>query len=144
VNSFEMEEQKTEFCQVDLSNCEDLYDKFYKITKSDAKSQCIPLALIPSHLLEKCKNEAPSSSLFLYNLPKKVNKDEILQLLHEVFPEEISDNTRVKVEILKGRLKGQGFLHLSSVEAATEIRDTLFGFPFQGKPMILQFSRAPS
>jgi len=43
----------------------------------------------------------------------------------------------VRIELLKGRLKGQGFIHLSSVELATKLKETLFGFPLLGKPLIV-------
>jgi hypothetical protein len=49
--------------------------------------------------------------------------------------------SEVTIELLKGRLKGQGFIHLSSIEVASHLKSTLFGFPLLGKPMIVVMSR---
>lgn len=137
VKNFELDEEKTEFFNVQLGNCDYLYDDF--LTEADIRSQCVPLESISANLLRKCKDEAPSASLYLYNLPKNCGKSEILQLLQQVFPKDLGE---VEVQILKGRLKGQGFLHLQTSEMAKRVKDTFFGFPLHGKPMILQFSKS--
>lgn len=134
--TFYIEEPQTEYCETDLNSFEDLYNNFDLPSKQEIKSQCMPLSSIPQNLLLKCKNEAPSSCLYLYNLPKKIEKNEIFQLLRSVFQSKDCSDL-VKLEILQGRLKGQGFLHVDSVQTATDIRETLFGFPLQGKPLIL-------
>lgn len=132
--NFLVEEPSTQYCYTDLR---ENYDEKLMISKEEIKSQCLPICSIPPNLLAKCKNQPPSSSLFLYNLPKKINEEEILKLLSYVFPSNRIDKNNIKIEILKGRLKGQGFLHFDSIQTASEIRDTLFGFPLQGKPLIL-------
>ena len=83
---FVVEEPQTEYCLTDLSKTEDLYDKEYSISKEEIKSQCLPLSSIPPNLLAKCKNEPPSTCLFLFNLPKKIQEAEILKLLSYFFP----------------------------------------------------------
>lgn len=139
LKKFEVEEPKTEYCETDMSTYK-VYESPERVKKYEIKAKCLPLNDIPKNLLAKCKNEEPSSSLFLFNLPKKISENEIFELLAGVLGEENAKKEKVKVDILKGRLKGQGFVHLDTVEEAVEVRDTLFGFPLQGKPMIVQYS----
>lgn len=107
------------------------------LSKEDIKTQCLPLDKIPHKILSKCKEEPPSKSLYLYNLPKSVSEDQVLKLIRHAFSNEYEMKRLSSLELLQGRLKGQGFLHLDSVERAAFIKDSLFGFPLLEKPLIL-------
>lgn len=135
LRNFSVEEPSTDYHQMDLSKPGNPYDEY--LNEVEIKSKCIPLSEIPSKLLKRCQEESPSSSLFLFNLPKKCLKSELLDLFSQVYPGQV-----VNLQLMDGKLRGQGFLHLASPLIATKIKSTFFGFPFKGKPMILQYSKS--
>jgi hypothetical protein len=130
---FFVDEPQTEYCPVDFSNIS--FDEY--LSEVEIKSQCISLNNIPEKLLQKCREEPPAASLFLFNLPKSCTQSELLALFQKVYPSE-----SLSLQLLEGKLKGQGFLHLGSPLIASKIKSTFFGFPLKGKPMILQYSKS--
>jgi len=46
------------------------------------------------------------------------------------------------VQVLSGRMKGQAFLHLDTVQRATLLRSALFGCVLEGRPLIVQYSKS--
>lgn len=73
----------------------------------------------------------------MYNLPKNVSESQIYKLIRHVFSDETQMRVLARVDLLRGKMKGQGFLHLDSIERATRLKDTLMGFPLLERPIII-------
>lgn len=48
----------------------------------------------------------------------------------------------VRMQVLSGRMKGQAFLHLDTVQRATALRSNLFGCVLEGRPLIVQYAKS--
>ena len=86
----------------------------------------------------------PSSRLYIKNLPKQVSEKD----MHYIFgryvkwEDEIEKNT-FDIRLMKeGRMKGQSFITLPSVQAAEEALSDTNAFVLHGRPMVVQFARS--
>ena len=116
------------------------------LTREELRTQCVPAEEIPDRLKRKLRKEPPSASLFVYNLPKDTQPDELYRLLRHAFPDEATMKAETAVEVLNGRLAGQGFLHFRATDLAASLKDTLFGFRLRKHVLVVvsamqQFAR---
>jgi hypothetical protein len=123
---------------------EDFYDSLAEeqvqeevISEQDIRERRIPYIDLDPKLLSKLKPEEPNSTLYLYNLPKNISEPQIYKLIRHAFSDEAEMRLHGRVDLLRGKMKGQGFLHLDNIDRATRLKETLMGFPLLSKPIII-------
>ena len=86
----------------------------------------------------------PSSRLYIKNLPKQATEKD----MHYIFgkyvnwEDDIEQNT-FDIRLMKeGRMKGQGFITLPSVQSAKEALSDANAFVLHGRPMVVNFARS--
>lgn len=90
--------------------------------------------------LPRFQNYSPgarSQVLYLKNLHHKVDIRELMALFCR-FDEE---SCTVKYRLLSGRLRGQAFVTLPSVQAASKALDLCNGYILRGKPIIIEYGK---
>lgn len=107
------------------------------ISEQDIRDRRIPYIDLDPKLLSKLKPEEPNSTLYLYNLPKNISEPQIYKLIRHAFSDETEMRLLARVDLLRGKMKGQGFLHLDNIDRATRLKETLMGFPLLSKPIII-------
>ncbi|XP_047736247.1 RNA-binding protein 41-like [Hyalella azteca] len=117
--------------------------EFVLLPKSD---ELLPVSLIKEHcasteeILKAFPNHVrgtPSNILYLKNLHKKVTPQDLASL----FGNFDNGSVRSTYRLMKGRMRGQAFIKLSSVATATEALDNCQGFRLKGKPLIIEFGK---
>ncbi|VDO04953.1 unnamed protein product [Rodentolepis nana] len=89
---------------------------------------------------------APSSRLYVKNLHKKTTDDDLWLVFgsfHRAYRRRAKDGpNQFSIQILtSGRMRGQAFIALDSIEVATEALNATHGYVLNGKPMHVQFAR---
>lgn len=90
--------------------------------------------------LPRFQNYSPgarSRVLYLKNLHHKVDIRELMALFCR-FDEE---GCTVKYRLLSGRLRGQAFVTLPSIQAASKALDLCNGYVLRGKPIIIEYGK---
>lgn len=90
--------------------------------------------------LPRFQNYSPgarSRVLYLKNLHPKVDVRELMALFCR-FDE---DACTVKYRLLSGKLRGQAFVTLPSIQAASKALDLCNGYVLRGKPMIIEYGK---
>lgn len=87
-----------------------------------------------------------SSRLYVKNLHKKTTDDDLWLVFgsfHRAYRRSAKDGpNQFSIQILtSGRMRGQAFIALDSIEVATEALNATHGYVLNGKPMHVQFAR---
>lgn len=110
------------------------------------KSQLLSLSYIegkrmaPHTLLEKFPryNQGSSSrTLYIKNLCRGCTPLDLMK----VFGNFDTGKERIIYRLLRGRMKGQAFVRLATVPAATAALNTCHGYELEDKPMVIEFGR---
>ncbi|KAM7290892.1 RNA-binding protein 41 [Ixodes scapularis] len=80
---------------------------------------------------------AESRVLYLKNLHAKTDLREIMAL----FCRYDQDGNAVKYRLLSGRLKGQAFVTLPSLQAARDAMELCNGYVLRGKPIVIEYGK---
>ncbi|KAM3178287.1 hypothetical protein ACTXT7_002871 [Hymenolepis weldensis] len=88
-----------------------------------------------------------SSRLYVKNLHKKTTDDDLWLVFgsfHRAYRRSIEEGpSQFSIQLLtSGRMRGQAFIALDSIEVATEALKATHGYVLNGKPMHVQFARA--
>ncbi|VDK32046.1 unnamed protein product [Taenia asiatica] len=88
---------------------------------------------------------APSSRLYIKNLHKRTNEEDLWRVFGSFRQEEARRKgipSQFSIQLLTGgRMRGQAFVGFDSIELATEALSATHGFLLNGKPMHVQFAR---
>lgn len=87
---------------------------------------------------------SPTSVLYIKNLAKDVVNDDLYYIFGSLFGGIDEAKSALTVKLMQeGRMRGQAFVTLPSVELAQHALNLVNGYVFKGKPMIIQFGRSP-
>ncbi|XP_060168546.1 U11/U12 small nuclear ribonucleoprotein 65 kDa protein isoform X1 [Lycium barbarum] len=87
----------------------------------------------------------PSQILYLKNLAKEVNVDDIYFIFGSLFGSIDEAKSSLAVKLMQeGRMRGQAFVTFPSVELAENALNLVNGYVFKGKPIVIQFGRDPA
>ncbi|KAL4451330.1 hypothetical protein ABPG77_009402 [Micractinium sp. CCAP 211/92] len=84
----------------------------------------------------------PNQTLYVNNLPEKIKKEELRQLLYALFGQfgRIIDVVAMRTD----KLRGQAWVVFADIAAATNALRGMQGFPFYDKPIRVSFARTTS
>ena len=86
--------------------------------------------------------ERESDRLYIKNLDKKVDSEDMTQALLPLFNGDLRKiEEEVEIVIMKkGRMRGQGFMNFKSVHWATKVKEALDGVMVGTKPLLIEYS----
>jgi U2 small nuclear ribonucleoprotein B'' len=84
----------------------------------------------------------PNQTIYVNNLPEKIKKHELKQLLYALFGQfgKIIDVVTMRTD----RLRGQAWIVFADIAAATSALRGMQGFPFYEKPVRVSYARTTS
>ncbi|KAI7836005.1 hypothetical protein COHA_010089 [Chlorella ohadii] len=84
----------------------------------------------------------PNQTIYVNNLPEKIKKHELKQLLYALFGQfgKIIDVVTMRTD----RLRGQAWIVFADIAAATNALRGMQGFPFYEKPVRVSYARTAS
>ncbi|CAG8579161.1 7575_t:CDS:2 [Cetraspora pellucida] len=84
----------------------------------------------------------PTNTLYIKNLSQRKIEDKDLEYLFGRYFQSRSEmESQLGIQLLKGRMRGQAFIKLPSLEIATQALTEFHGYMLHNKPMIIQFSK---
>eukprot|EP00736_Rhodelphis_marinus_P000525 Rmarinus@m.27385 len=92
-------------------------------------------------MFTKYKQGEPSPRLFVKNLHKSVTQIELRPLFDASFPGDTPKGD-VDIQIMSGRMKGQAFVSMPSIDLAKAALSLLHGYRLKGKPMYVAFAKS--
>ncbi|CAH0561076.1 unnamed protein product [Brassicogethes aeneus] len=108
-----------------------------KIIDTNKKPNKLTIKEIKS--MDKFKNYEPgdtTSKLYLKNMHKNVEERDLFNLLTD-----IDKNNIISIDLMKGKMKGQGFIQFKDENIAKEALILLNGILLRNKPIIVQYSK---
>jgi len=84
----------------------------------------------------------PSNVLYIKNLEKNADIPDLQFIFGRYFPsdEEVKKNMDIKV-MKEGRMKGQAFVTLPSIDLAIQAVNEVHGYKLYGRPMLVQYGK---
>ncbi|KAL7749881.1 RNA-binding region-containing protein 3 [Sorochytrium milnesiophthora] len=83
----------------------------------------------------------PSRTVYVKNLARKATAEDLVRLFGRYFDSAAELESVGDVRVLEGRMKGQAFVKMKSVQDAERAIDELLGYKLHGKPAILMFGK---
>ncbi|KAL0271308.1 UNVERIFIED_CONTAM: hypothetical protein PYX00_008441 [Menopon gallinae] len=86
---------------------------------------------------------APTSRLYIKNLAKTVTEEDLKYIYNRYLPQDALDSPVLDIRLMQeGRMKGQAFVTLHSVDLAKTALKETNGFILKEKPLVVQFARS--
>ncbi|RIB29000.1 hypothetical protein C2G38_2156421 [Gigaspora rosea] len=80
----------------------------------------------------------PTNTLYIKNLSqRKIDDKDLEYLFGRYFQSRSEMESQLEIQLLKGRMRGQAFIKLPSIEIATQALNELHGYILNNKPMVI-------